>query len=85
MVIAPTENGRTVSGDADCIMVVDRAVVLNRYCYVDAFTPLAVLVEKMERPHLATFVAFMAVLPLMFVPLHVVLWLVTNVLILIWR
>ena len=49
------------------------------------FTPFAVLFEKMGRPHLAAFVAFAAVLPLMFVPLNVVLWLVTNVLIVIWR
>ena len=49
------------------------------------FTPFAVLFEKTGRPSLATFVAFMAVAPLVFVPLNVVLWFVTNILIMIWR
>ena len=49
------------------------------------FTPVAVLFEKMQRPSLATFAAIMALLPFAFVALTVGVWLVTNVLIVIWR
>lgn len=49
------------------------------------FTPVAVLFDKMQRQSLAAFAVIMAVLPLVFVTLCVVVWLATNVLIVIWR
>ncbi len=49
------------------------------------FTPVAVLFDKMQRQSLAAFAVIMAVLPLVFVTLCVVVWLATNALIAIWR
>lgn len=49
------------------------------------FTPVAALFDKMQRPSLAALVVIMAVLPLVFVALCVVVWLATNALIAIWR
>jgi hypothetical protein len=49
------------------------------------FTPVAVLFDKMQRPSLAAFAVIMAVLPLVFVTLCIVVCLATNVLIWNWR